>query len=267
MIISFFLLIAGCSNEEKEEIVEGKMNKPISNQQKQVEKVEEVATKQETITDSIETDKQIYEINSKTWSVEPIGDANERVVLLTIDDAPDKYALEMAKTLDKLGVKAIFFVNGHFLKTEEEAEQLKEIHHLGFPIGNHTYTHRNLSELTEEEVQKEIVSLNDRIEEIIGERPKFFRAPYGVNTDFSRKIATEEKMQIMNWTYGYDWEKEYQSKEALAEIMVQTPFLKSGANLLMHDRAWTNEALEDIVKGLKGKGFEMVNPDLIKIAE
>lgn len=66
----------------------------------------------------------LYEINSNSWTVEPIEgtDANEKVVLLTIDDAPDAYGLEMAQTLEELDVPAIFFVNGHFIEDEEGAE-------------------------------------------------------------------------------------------------------------------------------------------------
>ncbi|EWG11783.1 polysaccharide deacetylase family protein [Cytobacillus firmus] len=204
-----------------------------------------------------------YRINANNWTIEPINQASSKVVLLTIDDAPDKNALEMARILKKLSSPAIFFVNGHFIDTPEEAKVLKEIYELGFAIGNHTYGHPNLENLSEEQQYKEIVSLNDRVEEIIGERPKFFRAPFGSITDYSRKIAEEENMVLMNWTYGYDWEKEYQSKEALADIMVNSPYLVKGANLLMHDREWTKEALEDIVKGLKNKGFTPVDPALI----
>jgi peptidoglycan/xylan/chitin deacetylase (PgdA/CDA1 family) len=74
-------------------------------------------------------------------------------------------------------------------------------------------------------------------------------------------------MLLMNWTYGYDWENDYQSKEALADIMVNTPLLRAGANLLIHDREWTNAALEEIVKGIRNKGYEFVNPALIKTIE
>jgi peptidoglycan/xylan/chitin deacetylase (PgdA/CDA1 family) len=184
------------------------------------------------------------------FSIESISNPQEKVVLLTIDDAPDKNALTMANTLKALNVKAIFFVNGHFIDTPEEGEVLKQIHQMGFPIGNHTYHHKSLKEQSEEQQREEIIGLNDRIEELIGERPKFFRAPFGMNTDYSKKLAAEEKMLLMNWTYGYDWEKDYQSKEALADIMVNTPLLRNGANLLMHDREWTSAALEDIVKWL-----------------
>jgi peptidoglycan/xylan/chitin deacetylase (PgdA/CDA1 family) len=198
------------------------------------------------------------------FSIENIKNPEEKIVLLTIDDAPNKNSLTMAKTLFDLKVKAIFFVNGHFIDTPEEGEVLRQIHQMGFPIGNHTFNHKTLKDLTEEQQRQEIVGLNDRIEELIGERPRFFRAPFGINTEYSKQVAAEEKMLLMNWTYGYDWEKEYQSKEALADIMVNTPLLRNGANLLMHDRDWTSEALGDIVKGLQNKGFIIADPNLVE---
>lgn len=125
-------------------------------------------------------------------------------------------------------------------------------------------THSNLKDLTASEQKSEIAGLNDLVEQITGERPRFFRAPFGSNTDESRKMAEEEKMVLMNWTYGYDWESDYQTKEALTEIMINTPYLTDGANLLMHDRKWTSEALSAIVTGLKQKGYEMADPDEIE---
>ncbi|MFP3472020.1 polysaccharide deacetylase family protein, partial [Micrococcus sp. SIMBA_144] len=83
---------------------------------------------------------------------------------------------------------------------------------MGFMIGNHTYSHSSLEDLSPEDQKEEILSVSDVVESITGERPKFFRAPFGQNTDFSRQLAKEEKMSLMNWTYGYDWEKQYQSK-------------------------------------------------------
>jgi peptidoglycan/xylan/chitin deacetylase (PgdA/CDA1 family) len=208
-----------------------------------------------------------YTVNTANSSIQPIGEANPEVVLLTIDDAPDYYALEMAKTLKELNVKAIFFVNGHFLLNEAEQAVLKEIYDMGFPIGNHTMNHKSLRQISEEEQYEEIVPLNDLVEEITGERPRFFRAPFGINTDYANELVEEEGMILMNWTYGYDWEKDYMNAEALADIMINTELLTSGANLLLHDREWTNDALEGIVKGLQDKGYEIVDPDLIGKAD
>ncbi|MFS0787169.1 polysaccharide deacetylase family protein [Shouchella sp. 1P09AA] len=208
----------------------------------------------------------VYEINPNMWTVEPIEgtDADPEVVLLTIDDAPDKHGVEMAETLKELNAPAIFFVNAHFINTDEKADELKQIHEMGFEIGNHTMSHPNLREISEEEQYNEIVDLNDKIEDIIGERPRFFRAPFGANTDYVKEVVEQEDMTLMNWTYGYDFTEGYMTEEAIADIMVNAPELGNGGNLLMHDREWTNAALEDIVTGLQDKGYDFVDPDQLK---
>ncbi|MCM3710074.1 polysaccharide deacetylase family protein [Sporosarcina luteola] len=267
--IFFMLLLASCNEEAKPE------NRKQDEQSAQVKgNAEEVKSDEEQLKIDVDAEseeeaqpvEQIpqYELNPKTFSIQPIGDANPRVVLLTIDDAPDKRALDMAKTLKKLDAPAIFFINGHFIATDDKKVILKEIHDMGFTIGNHTKTHANLKTLSEEEQREEIISVNDLVEEVTGERPRFFRAPFGANTDFSNTLALDEGMLVMNWTYGYDFEREYMTKEKIADIMVNTELLRHGSNLLMHDRDWTADALEEIVNGLRGKGYEFVDPNLIK---
>lgn len=231
------------------------------------EEVVEEGTKEVEVVSEVDIENELeplYQLNPTTYSIEPINDANEKVVLLTIDDAPDGRALDMAKTLKTLNTPAIFFVNGHFITSDEKKSVLKEIHDLGFMIGNHTKTHANLKELSEEQQKEEILSVNQLVEEVTGERPVFFRAPFGINTDFSRELAKREGMLLMNWTFGYDWEKKYMEKNAIADIMVNTELLRNGANLLMHDRAWTADALEEIVLGLREKGYDFVDPTSIK---
>ncbi|MBP1948753.1 polysaccharide deacetylase family protein [Virgibacillus litoralis] len=246
-------------------------------------KAEETSEKEDTDKEKMsepKEDKPIeaqYAINEENSLVMPLNDSiNEKIVLLTIDDAPHNYSLEMAKTLNELSANAIFFVNGHFLDTTEDEEILKKIHDMGFKIGNHTYNHASLPDSSQEEQKKEIISLNDRVEEIIGERPEFFRAPFGANTDFSKEVAKDEGMVVMNWTYGYDYFKPYMDADKLKKAMitgegpeVDVPYslLKPGANLLMHDREWTAKALKDIVIGLREKGYEMADPSLIQTKE
>lgn len=238
-------------NEATEANVNNEVNEEENNEDEESEDV------------AIEEQDPVYELNSNI-SIKPINDADEEVVLLTIDDAPDKNGPEIAQILKDLNAGAIFFVNGHFIQSDEGKEQLKEIYELGFEIGNHTMTHTNLSNISEDEQYEEIVHLSDLVEEITGERPRFFRAPFGVNTDYSKQLIEEEGMQWMNWTYGYDWEADYMEKDALEEIMVETNLLGNGANLLMHDRDFTKDALPVIVEGLREKGYEIVDPNLIK---
>ncbi|MBM7095979.1 polysaccharide deacetylase family protein [Bacillus sp. H-16] len=212
-----------------------------------------------------ESETEVTHQMASDHTVQPLdGNNSEQVVLLTIDDAPADHGLEMAQTLAELDAGAIFFVNGHFLQSEDAKDQLRGIHELGFEIGNHTMNHPNMSHLTEEEQYAEIIELNELVEEIIGERPRFYRAPFGVNTDYSKQLIEEEGMQWMNWTYGYDYEADYMEADPLAEIMVETELLRNGANLLMHDRSFTSEALEDIVNGLREKGYEPIDPEKIE---
>lgn len=269
-------LLTACSNgedntatpemEETEEAAAGTAGETTEVSEEEVTEEEE-ADEAAEVTEEEVAAEPLYRVNPATSAVEPIADAPAEAVLLTIDDAPDKHGVEMAETLSELGVPAIFFVNGHFLSTDEQKENLKKIHEMGFAIGNHTYSHPNLRNIPEEQQREEIVSLSDLVEEIIGERPQFFRAPHGVNTDFSREVVEEEGMVLMNWTFGYDWEQQYMEAEALADIMVNTEFMRNGANLLMHDRAWSAEALPAIVEGLNGNGYDFIDPDEIEGVE
>ncbi|MDE5413134.1 polysaccharide deacetylase family protein [Alkalihalobacterium chitinilyticum] len=279
LLCSFLIILAGCNSEstEKEhasieEDAENIVEEAGTGDQSVTEEKLDVEPENSSETGEMEQVDQIeevvvpqYTLNETNFLIQPKKEGvNEKVVLLTIDDAPDQFGAEMAQILYDLDANAIFFVNGIFINKNDGKEQLKKIHELGFEIGNHTMSHKKLSELSAEEQRKEIVELNDLIEEIIGERPRFFRAPYGVNTDISKQVVEEEGMQWMNWTYGYDYFQQYTNAEALADIMVNAPELMNGANLLMHDRKWTKEALADIVTGLRNKGYEIVDPKKIQ---
>lgn len=290
-LLLMLLFIAACSENgntagedeaNENEAPETEENAPNengdeSNNEAEEETQEDVENEEEnSMEEERETAEAQYFIDEDATVVPLEEGINENIVLLTIDDAPANNALEMAETLKELDAGAIFFVNGHFLDTPEEEEALKQLHQMGFLIGNHTYSHPLLTEISEEEQREEIVSLNDRVEEIIGERPKFFRAPNGMNTDFSEALVEDEGMVLMNWTYGYDYFEPYMDAEKLAEAMitgegpevdVAYSLLKPGANLLMHDRDWTNEALAEIVTGLRDSGYEIVDPTLIETME
>ncbi len=263
LLAAFVLVIAACGDDQAKEVEQEPKETLTTTQEPETEPVDpEEAVEEEE--QPIEEVQELYEINSANWTLDPIEDADSQVVLVTIDDAPDKNAVEMAKTLKELEVPAIFFVNGHFLASEEQQENLRTIYDMGFAIGNHTQTHANLKDSTEEKQRDEILQVNEKVEQITGEKPVFFRAPFGVNTDYSKSLVEQEGMVLMNWTFGYDWEKQYMEADSLADIMVNTPYLTDGANLLMHDRAWTAEALPKIVEGLRAKGYGFIDPKTIK---
>ncbi|GEL66291.1 polysaccharide deacetylase family protein [Marinilactibacillus psychrotolerans] len=276
LFTSVLLLTACGSNEdtdtsENEQAAvdsETKENEPETEKNEtNPESKEEISEEEPEVSEEEEKVEFQYQVNTDNYAyIKPIEDtdANKQVALLTYDDAPDKHALEIAESLVDLDARAIFFVNGMYLEDDEGKETIKKIHDMGFEIGNHSQTHASLPDISQEEQYDEIVKTSDLVEEATGERPRFFRAPFGSNTDYSTELAHEQGMELMNWTYGYDWNAEYQDAEALTDIMLNTELLVPGSNLLMHDREWTMEATPNIVKGLREKDYEIIDPALIK---
>src|SRR5690625_2779366 len=134
--LSAFVLFAGCSNDANENELGENINAEQNNQEEIIEENvtgennEQNNEQEEPEQPEEKTVTATYEVNQGTWSITPLDDANEEVVLLTIDDAPDGHALEMAETLQALEANAIFFVNGHFLRSEEHTSELQSRGHL-----------------------------------------------------------------------------------------------------------------------------------------
>ncbi|MBK0348894.1 polysaccharide deacetylase family protein [Aerococcaceae bacterium zg-ZJ1578] len=189
------------------------------------------------------------------------------VLLFTFDDTPrgeNSNALQIAQTLHEKDANAIFLVNGMYLQTEQSRQIVKQIYDLGFEIGNHTSNHPNLRELTYEEQYKEIATTSQIVEEITGEKPRWFRPPFGKFNMDTILICNELGMQLMTWSFGYDWMEEYQDGKALADVSLDNKYLRSGANILMHDLPWTAQAVGTMVDGYRAKGYHIVNPYIIQ---
>lgn len=192
------------------------------------------------------------------------------VLLFTFDDAPqepDSYAIEMAKVMKERDVNAIFLVNGMYLESDRGKEITRTIYDMGFEIGNHTQTHPNLRELSYEEQYYEILTTNQLIEEVTGAPVRWFRPPFGLFDMDTILICNELDMQLMTWSFGYDWMDEYLSGPELAHVSLNNDYIRSGANILMHDRSWTLEALPQMIDGYREKGYHIVDPYLIKHSE
>lgn len=268
------LLLAGCAGNEQEN-GDGSQEQATSSESLEAnntndgEDAESIDQDEDT---NEETDNQVanYYIDPEISSVLPANeDANPNVVLATVDDVPRKLpetptsSVEEAQAMADRGIYGIFFVNGMYLQGEdgEEGRQaLKEIADMGHVIGNHTLTHYSLDQVPDEEtLRHEIIGNQDIIEEVIGYRPQFFRPPHGIEIPELEGILEEENIVSMNWSYGFDWDENYSDSATLADVMVNTEFLSPGANLLMHDLTWTNEAMPAILDGIQAKGYEFVD--------
>lgn len=194
--------------------------------------------------------------------------SSSQVVLFTFDDAPydlmESQALKMAQGMQEKDVNAIFFVNGMYLNSDQGREITRAIYDMGFEIGNHTTTHPDLRELSYDQQWEELAETSQLVEEITGQAPRWFRPPFGSFNMDTILICNELGMQLMNWSFGYDWMDDYQDGQALAQISLTTDYLRGGANILMHDRIWTYEALDTMIDGYREMGYHIVDPLLIE---
>lgn len=214
-----------------------------------------------------------YYVDTKNYKIHPLDEGkSEKIALLTFDDGPKgQVTTQILDILDKYNAKSIWFVNGFNYgwdyqanpkKAETFSALLKEIHKRGHLIANHTWEHENLRKLTPEKQEKEIISMNDLIENITGERPKFFRPPFGAYSDVQKHVMKKENMQWMNWSVGsLDWEHK-DPKEVVKQV-VST--MHDGGNILMHDLPVTAEALEPILQELTGMGYRFVLPTEVRV--
>lgn len=209
--------------------------------------------------DEIDTIENKYYVNSNYYIKPQDPNVSDKVVLLTFDDTPQgDFTLEILDILDKYDAKAIFFVNGHYAVKHQDL--VMEIYNRGHILGNHTWWHENLKKITPEKTTEEIVKVNDLIEEWTGERPKYFRPPFGVMSDYAKEVVADENMQSMNWSLGsLDWEynKAEQSDEVVEQVLNN---IVPGANILMHDKEVTAIALEQILEELTNQGYSFVLP-------
>lgn len=215
-----------------------------------------------------ETDKNIEHAiryyMTENYLIRPLDEHEDRkVALITFDDGPkDRDMVEsLLDTLDKHEAKAIFFVNGY--RVEQNPDLLVLIHERGHAIGNHSWDHVQLKDLSPAEIDQQIESVQNVVKELTGEAPRFFRPPFGVSNDYVRQKAREENMLYMTWSNGSeDWLKENQSADkVIARVMEQ---LHPGSNILMHELPWTVEALDRLLEQIREQGYRFVDPHAIR---
>ncbi|MFF0200642.1 polysaccharide deacetylase family protein [Streptomyces sp. NPDC005017] len=128
-----------------------------------------------------------------------------RTMVLTFDDGPDpRYTPDILDTLGEYDVRAMFFVCGGM--AAENPELLERMADEGHVVGNHTWSHPLLTKLSRSRIHSEMKRTCDVIEEAVGERPEWFRAPYGAWNRAAFQIGAELGMEPLAWTVDtLDW--------------------------------------------------------------
>jgi peptidoglycan/xylan/chitin deacetylase (PgdA/CDA1 family) len=126
-------------------------------------------------------------------------------MVLTFDDGPDpRYTPGVLDTLAEYGVRAMFFVCGGMVA--EHPHLLARMADEGHVVGNHTWSHPLLTRLTRRQIRSEMSSTCDVIEDTYGERPRWFRAPYGAWNRAAFQLGAELGMEPLAWTVDtLDW--------------------------------------------------------------
>lgn len=179
-------------------------------------------------------------------------DPTKKRVAITFDDGPSPTVTpQVLDTLKKYNAKATFYVLGN--KVEESPELAKRIVDEGHEIGNHTWTHPNLVNLTDEAILDEYTRTTNAIIQATGYTPSTFRAPYG---SINERVQNVVPLEAVMWSIDtLDWKH----RNPNATVNIVNANLHNNAIILMHDiHQPTANALDRVLANIQAAGYEMV---------
>lgn len=178
-------------------------------------------------------------------------DPNKPMVALTFDDGPGKYTQTIVDCLKKYNARATFFVIGQQVNSYKSA--LKSAYNAGCQIGNHTYTHPNLTSLSISNVKSQISKTDTAVKNVIGVTPTIYRAPYGSTNKSVRSAIAKPHIY---WSVDtLDWKTK--SKQKTINHVLNN--VKDGDIILMHDiHKPTMEAALYLIPELQKRGYQLV---------
>lgn len=180
-------------------------------------------------------------------------DPSKPTIAITFDDGPNATTtMEMLDILEKYQVRASFFLIGTNIN-DESAKSVKRAFDLGCDIENHSKTHSYMDKMTADEIKDEVAYVNDKVKEITGTTPKFFRPPYiAVNDTMYENID----MTFISGNGCNDWDDKV-TAEYRAKYLEKKA--ADGVIFLLHDaegNSKTVEALDKAIPILLEKGFQ-----------
>ena len=183
-----------------------------------------------------------------------------RTMVLTFDDGPDsRYTPAVLDTLAEYDVHAMFFVCGEM--AELRPDLLERMVDEGHVVGNHTWSHPLLTQLSRSQIRSQMERTSDVVEEACGVRPAWFRAPYGAWNRAAFQIGAELGMEPMAWTVDtLDWQTP--GARTIADRVEKGA--APGVVVLSHDaggdRSQSVRALRDYLPDLLDAGYHITVP-------
>lgn len=175
------------------------------------------------------------------------------VIALTFDDGPNTVITpQVLDILEKEGIVGTFFLIARNINPES-AEMVRRAVSLGCEIENHSVTHPFMDKLSVEEIREEVQTCTDRIVEITGRVPQFFRPPC---IAVSQAMYDNIDLTFICGMGCEDWVPTVTAQERIDRVLANAA---DGQIVLLHDSDWnvnTVEALKTIVPELKKRGYE-----------
>ncbi|KAJ3506057.1 hypothetical protein NMY22_g17369 [Coprinellus aureogranulatus] len=123
-------------------------------------------------------------------------------VALTFDDGPYDFLSDLVDTLNKANVKGTFFFNGknwRCIYDEPMVQSIKKAFNSGHQLASHTWSHKDLTTLSWDQIHNEMWKTEQAIQRITGATPAFVRPPFGNYNDLVLEAAGARGLTISNW--------------------------------------------------------------------
>lgn len=190
-----------------------------------------------------------------------IGNENKKYIYLTFDEGYEAgYTEKILDVLKENDVKATFFITAHYLNTAEEL--VKRMVNEGHIVGNHTVNHKTLPEISDKEIEEEVMGLHQAIYEKTGYEMKYIRPPKGEYSERSLDATNKLGYTTVMWTFGYmDYDENKQKGTEYAKKIILDN-LHNGEIMLLHGNSKDNaNVLDEIIKRAKAEGYEFKSLD------
>jgi peptidoglycan-N-acetylglucosamine deacetylase len=213
-----------------------------------------------------------YDSLPSMFVVRKYGQTDPKKLVLTFDDGPDPtWTPQVLNILKKENVPAAFFVVG--INAEKNIPLIKRMYREGYELGNHSFTHPNIAEISPKRAVLEIESTRLLLECITGHSTILFRAPYNADSEPEKMeellpvaiARTKNYLDVGESVDPLDWEPGISADSIVARTIRRKNELTAaglGGNvILLHDaggesRAATIAALPRIIDYFKKQGYE-----------
>ncbi len=182
--------------------------------------------------------------------------SDDKFICLTFDEGYENgYTSAILDTLKEKKVKAIFFVTYDFAK--DNPDLIKRMIDEGHTVGNHTYRHYTMDEVSVEDATEEIVYLDSYIKKNFNYKMKLFRFPKGEFSENTLALADSLGYKSVFWSFAYaDWDAENPADKKVAFNTI-TSNTHNGEIMLLHAVSETNaEILGDVIDNIREQGYE-----------